>query len=136
MLLVADVRGSLREPSASFAPEGDEIDLVRLVNQRRSAIPAVTHVDYSARLQTVDAERFPRFHALLAAFDALTGCPVLVNTSFNQRGEPIVCTPQDAIACFLNTGIDVLAIGDWLVYKRDLPEWAHRREGSVTYEPD
>jgi len=136
MLLIANVREALREPVAPFAREGDDIDLMQVVNQRRSIIPAVTHVDYSARLQTVDAERFPRFHDLLARFEALTGSPVLVNTSFNQRGEPIVCTPHDAIACFLNTGIDLLAIGDWLVYKDEQPEWARRREGAVTYEPD
>jgi carbamoyltransferase len=79
----------------------------------------VTHVDWSARLQTIDAERNPRLHRLLEAFERLTGCPVLVNTSFNVRGEPIVCTPEDAIHCFLATAMDVLVLGDRLVVKTD-----------------
>jgi carbamoyltransferase len=77
----------------------------------RSTIPAVTHVDYSARIQTVHRETNPRYHALLARFEALTGCPVLVNTSFNVRGEPIVCTPEDAYRCFMRTEMDVLVVG-------------------------
>ena len=136
MLLVANLRADLRESPPVEESGGDAVDLMRLVNQKRSPVPAITHVDYSARVQTVDAGRFPRFHDLLRNFDALTGCAVLVNTSFNQRGEPIVCTPQDAIACFLNTGVDLLAIGDWLVDKREQPEWARRLEGSASYAPD
>lgn len=85
----------------------------------RSAIPAVTHVDCSARLQTVAAADNPRFHALLAAFKGLTGCGVLVNTSFNVRGEPIVCTPEDAFRCFMGCGIDLLAVGNCLLAKPD-----------------
>ena len=85
----------------------------------RSEIPAVTHVDYSARLQTVDERRNPRFHRLLEAFDRLTGCPVLVNTSFNVRGEPIVCTPEDAYRCFLATDMDVLVLEDIVIVKDD-----------------
>ena len=77
----------------------------------------MTHVDYSARLQTVDEERNPRFHRLLEAFDRLTGCPVLVNTSFNVRGEPIVCTPEDAYRCFLATDMDVLVLEDIVIAK-------------------
>lgn len=92
-------------------------DLRRRVNVVRSAIPAVTHVDYSARLQTVDRERNPRFHALLQAFRERTGCPILVNTSFNVRGEPIVCTPADALRCFLATEIDVLVMENFIVRK-------------------
>src|SRR5262249_45646051 len=87
------------------------------------AVPAVTHVDYSARVQTVDADRNPRFHRLLTAFHELTGCPVLVNTSFNVRGEPIVCTPQDAYRCFRGTEMDALVLGDCLV-QRDRAETA------------
>ena len=83
----------------------------------RSDIPAVTHVDYSARIQTVHRDTNPRYHALITAFKQLTGCPVLVNTSFNVRGEPIVCTPEDAFRCFMGTGIEVLAIGDCLLRK-------------------
>ena len=97
-------------------PAGSEdafgLDLLKLP---RSQIPAVTHVDGSARVQTVHRETNPRFHELLRAFERRTGCPVLVNTSFNVRGEPIVCTPADAFRCFMGTDIDALAIGDcWL----------------------
>jgi carbamoyltransferase len=95
----------------------DDPDLRRRVNVVRSEIPAVTHVDYSARIQTVDEERNPRFTQLLEAFDRLTGCPVLVNTSFNVRGEPIVCTPEDAFHCFLATEMDVLVLDDIVVAK-------------------
>ena len=82
------------------------------LNMPRSDIPAVTHVDYSARMQTVHADTNPRFHDLLTAFKAATGCPVLVNTSFNVRGEPIVCTPEDAFRCFMGTDIEVLVVGN------------------------
>ena len=92
--------------------------LTARVKEGRS-IPAVTHVDRSARVQTVDAESNPRFHALIAAFDALTGCPLVVNTSFNVADEPIVCTPADAVRCFVGTGIDALVLGDWLVKKEE-----------------
>lgn len=81
----------------------------------------MTHVDNSARIQTVSAETNPRFHALLKAFERRTGCPVLVNTSFNVRGEPIVCTPSDAYRCFLGTGIETLAIGNFILRKEDQP---------------
>jgi carbamoyltransferase len=87
----------------------------------RSDIPAVTHVDNSARVQTVRADQHPRFHALLRAFEDRTGCPVLVNTSFNVRGEPIVCNPEDAYRCFMGTNIDILAIGDCYLRKEDQP---------------
>jgi carbamoyltransferase len=92
-------------------------DLRRRVNVVRSEVPAVTHVDYSARLQTIDEERNPRVYRLLEAFDRLTGCPVLVNTSFNVRGEPIVCTPEDAYRCFLATDMDALVMEDVVIVK-------------------
>ena len=92
-------------------------DLRQRVNVVRSEIPAVTHVDYSARIQTVDEERNPRLYRLLEAFDRLTGCPVLVNTSFNVRGEPIVCTPEDAYRCFLATDMDALVLEDVVIIK-------------------
>ena len=85
----------------------------------RSSIPAVTHVDYSARIQTVHRDTNPRFHALISRFKALTGCPVIVNTSFNVRGEPIVCTPEDAFRCFMGTEIEVLAVGNCFLRKED-----------------
>jgi carbamoyltransferase len=89
------------------------------LNVVRSDIPAATHVDYSARVQTVHRETNPRFYALLEAFKQRTGCPVLLNTSFNVRGEPIVCTPEDAFRCFMGTEIDVLAVGNCLLRKQD-----------------
>jgi carbamoyltransferase len=85
-------------------------------------IPAVTHVDGSARLQTVTRDAHPEFHDLLAAFDRRTGCPVLINTSFNVRGEPIVCTPDDAYLCFMRTNMDVLVLGNQILLKQDQPE--------------
>src|SRR6185436_13454252 len=85
----------------------------------RSTIPAVTHVDYSARIQTVRREENPLYHDLLLAFERLTGCPVLVNTSFNVRGEPIVCTPEHAYTCFMRTAMDYLVLGDFILDKRE-----------------
>jgi carbamoyltransferase len=110
MLLVDQVR------DAEVAGSG----LERLAHIE-SAIPAVTHVDGSCRIQTVDRDRSPLYHQLLVAFEANTGCPVLVNTSFNVRGEPIVCTPKDAYACFRNTHLDVLVMGRCIVRKDRIP---------------
>lgn len=112
MLLVANVAADhLRPPD-----QESRIGLAR-INEVRSDIPAVTHVDNSARIQTVHADTNPRFHALLTEFKAQTGCPVLVNTSFNVRGEPIVCTPEDAFRCFMATDIEVLVAGNCLLHK-------------------
>ena len=111
MLLVAPVRGA--------SIEGEGLDRLRHVD---SPVPAVTHVDGSARVQTVHEETNPLYHRLLLAFEALTGCGVLVNTSFNVRGEPIVCTPEDAYRCFRRTHIDALAIGPCLIQKENLPD--------------
>jgi carbamoyltransferase len=114
MLLVADVKKDRRRELT-----GEELSLygIERLNSVRSEIPAVTHVDYSARIQTVHRETNPRYHALLRAFSQRTGCPVLVNTSFNVRGEPIVCTPEDAWRCFMGTAIDSLAIGNCFLDK-------------------
>jgi len=114
MLLVADVVERRRK---GMTPEQHALFGIEKLNIPRSDIPAVTHVDYSARIQTVHAETNPSFYRLISAFEALTGCPVIVNTSFNVRGEPIVCTPEDAFRCFMGTEIDVLAIGNCLLYK-------------------
>ena len=116
MLLVADVAKHRRR--AMTADEQALFGIDKL-NVPRSEIPAVTHVDYSARVQTVHAETNPRYHALLPPSSEQTGCPVLVNTSFNVRGEPIVCTPEDAFRCFMGTEIDVLAVGNLYLQKRD-----------------
>ncbi|MEV6568537.1 carbamoyltransferase family protein [Streptomyces kronopolitis] len=124
MLLTAQVAAAQRRecPAAADGPTGP--DLLRVP---RSTIPAVTHVDGSARVQTVSAAHHPRFHALLTAFRDRTGCPVLVNTSFNVRGEPIVRDAAEAYACFMRTRIDLLVLGDFLLDKREQPEW--REEG-------
>jgi len=114
MLLVADVASSKR---IEMTVEQQQLFGIEKLNVARSTIPAVTHVDYSARIQTVDKKTNPRYHALLSKFKETTGCPVLVNTSFNVRGEPIVCTPEDAFRCFMATEIDVLVIGDCLLEK-------------------
>jgi carbamoyltransferase len=114
MLLVADVRPEHRRPVTAAERELFGIDQLNVV---RSDIPAVTHVDYSARIQTVHEETNPLYHRLLRRFKAITGCPVLVNTSFNVRGEPIVCTPEDAFRCFMGTGLDVLVIGRCVMRK-------------------
>lgn len=123
MLLVASVRTerrSLLDPDQVRTLTEDP-DLRRRVNIVRSDIPAVTHVDYSARIQTVDEKRHGRLHRLLKEFDRQTGCPVLVNTSFNVRGEPIVCTPEDALRCFLATDMDVLVLEDFVLRKELMP---------------
>lgn len=99
-----------------------DLDGLAALAQVRSDIPAVTHVNRSARVQTVSSETNPLFHKLLSRFDALTGCPVLVNTSFNVRGEPIVCSPEDAFACFMDTGIEMLVIGRCILQKTDQPK--------------
>lgn len=114
MLLVANVKQNRRHRMAAEEAGLFGIDKLNLI---RSDIPAVTHVDYSARIQTVHSETNPRYHSLLAAFKRRTGCPVLVNTSFNVRGEPIVCTPEDAFRCFMGTEMETLAIGDCLLEK-------------------
>jgi carbamoyltransferase len=116
MLLVAQVRGA-----SSPEPTSDREDLLARIRAVSSPIPAVTHVDGSARVQTVSREDNPRFHALLAAFERETGCPVLVNTSFNLRGEPIVGTPEDAFRTFLSTEMDVLCLGPFVLERRDQP---------------
>jgi carbamoyltransferase len=101
----------------------------------RSDIPAVTHVDYSARVQTVHKDTNPRYHKLLERFEELTGCPVLVNTSFNVRGEPIVATPEDAFRCFMGSRIDFLAVGNCILRKSDQdPRLAQNYESA--FEPD
>jgi len=123
MLLVAPVRGDKRLAPGAGSPGGQGLDRIR---GARSVVPAVTHVDYTARLQTVDRERNPRLFGLLEAFAALTGCPVMINTSFNVRGEPIVCTPSDAYRCFMATDIDALVIDDLLLLKAEQPEGARQ----------
>jgi carbamoyltransferase len=122
MLLVAPVleQHRVRIKATERETMRSDPDLRRRVNVVRSSMPAITHVDYSARVQTVDQERNPRFCHLLHSFHSLTGCPVLVNTSFNVRGEPIVCTPQQAYRCFLATDMDALVLEDFVIHKGDV----------------
>jgi carbamoyltransferase len=115
MLIVAPVH-----PDQRMEVDSQASGLERL-KQVRSKLPAITHVDYSARVQTVAANQNPDFHAILKRFETKTGCPVLMNTSFNVRGEPVVCTPDDAYRCFVNTEMDYLAIGNFLLKRTDQP---------------
>jgi len=132
MLIVADVA----EPRRIAISDGEmAISGIDKLKVLRSEIPAVTHVDYSARVQTVHRETNPRYHALLSAFKAKTGCPVLVNTSFNVRGEPIACTPEDAFRCFMGTEIEVLVVGDCLLHKEHQAA-ALKRDYRDVFDPD
>jgi carbamoyltransferase len=117
MLLVAPVSSSKRLNHLST----DGLFGLDLLKQKRSVVPAITHVDYSARLQTVDSERHGRFYRVIANFERATGCPTIINTSFNVRGEPIVCTPEDAFRCFMNTDIDALVLENYVLLKEDQP---------------
>jgi len=123
MLLVADV---VEKRRIRLNDQQRGLFGIDLLNIPRSDIPAVTHIDYSARIQTVHDSTNPRYHALLSAFKDRTGCPVLVNTSFNVRGEPIVCTPEDAYRCFMRTELDCLVIGNAILYKENQPEWLEK----------
>ena len=116
MLMVAGVREKHRR---QMTADEEALFGIEKLNVPRSDIPAVTHVDYSARIQTVHRETNPRYHALLSAFKGLTGCGVLVNTSFNVRGEPIVCTPEDAFRCFMGSEIEVLTVGNCYLRKEE-----------------
>jgi carbamoyltransferase len=118
MLLVADVVKSRR---IEMTAEQQALWGIEKLNVPRSDIPAVTHVDYSARVQTVRREANPLFYDIISAFDGLTGCPVIVNTSFNVRGEPIVCTPEDAYRCFMRTAMDVLVLESFILMKDGQP---------------
>lgn len=119
MLLVAEVKSDKR---LTMTEEESSLFGIDKLNVPRSAIPAITHVDYSARIQTVHANTNPRYHALISKFKQKTGCPILVNTSFNVRGEPIICTPTDAFKCFMGTEMDVLAVGNYLLLKEEQDE--------------
>jgi len=133
MLLVAPVKAERRLPM----PEGtEELWGIAKLNVPRSDIPAVTHIDYSARVQTVTSETNPDYHALIKAFEDITGYGVVVNTSFNVRGEPIVCTPEDAYRCFMRTHIDYLVLGDYLLSKENQPEWKEEGDWRTEFELD
>jgi carbamoyltransferase len=132
MLIVADVKGERRR---SMSADEQALFGIDKLNISRSDIPAVTHVDYSARVQTVSRDTNPRFHQLLTRFKALTGCAVLVNTSFNVRGEPIVCTPEDAFRCFMGNELDMLVVGNCVLRKAEQNP-ALRQDYSSAFELD
>ena len=132
MLMVADVANARQK---AMTAEEQALFGIDKLNVARSDIPAVTHVDYSARIQTVHAETNPRYHALISAFKDRTGCPVVVNTSFNVRGEPIVCTPEDAFHCFMGTELDLLAVGNCILEKPD-QDPALKRDYKDAFELD
>ena len=133
MLLVAPVK---RERQIPLTPEQRTLWGIEKLNVPKSDIPAVTHIDYSARIQTVSRATNPHYHALISAFERLTGCPVIVNTSFNVRGEPIVCTPADAYACFMRTHIDYLVLGPFLLDKAAQPEWKETEDWRTRFQLD
>ena len=119
MLVVAQVRKN----RCVGMEDAGKLSVRERINQVRSDIPAVTHVDYSARIQTVSRDQNPHFYDLLQAFERQTGCGIVINTSFNVRGEPIVCTPDDAYRCFMRTEMDYLVLGSFLLAKKDQPPW-------------
>ena len=119
VLLVAPVQEEIRLP---MSPDHQSLFGIEKLNVARSQLPAITHVDYSARVQTVHSDTNPRYYALIKEFESLTGCAVLINTSFNVRGEPIVCSPQDAYRCFMRTEMDYLVMENFLLDKKDQPD--------------
>lgn len=137
MMFCADIQ---RERRKKFQLEEEilqsEENLLPIVNKVRSDIPAVTHVDYSARIQTVNEENNPIYYGIIKAFQQLTGCGVIINTSFNVRGEPIVCTPKDAYLCFMRTEMDVLILGDCILYKEEQPMLLSDEDWKRQYELD
>jgi len=132
MLLVADVK---KELQIQMSKEDQTLFGIDKLNIKRSSIPAVTHVDYSARIQTVHKETNPRYHNLLKKFKEITGCPVLVNTSFNVRGEPIVCSIKDAFNCFMGTNLDILVCENFILYKNDQDD-SLKKNYQMEFDPD
>jgi len=136
MLLVAQVKESIRINTGEDNLANDGFDMLKTINRLRSTIPAVTHIDYSARVQTVDKLRNPELYDVLCAYRDITGESVLVNTSFNVRGEPIVCSPQDALTCFKRTEMDVLVLGDYVLVKAELTIEEQDESWKSEYELD
>jgi carbamoyltransferase len=132
MLLVAYVKETRRFPQ----PASKDIPMLERLKVKRSDIPAITHLDYSARLQTVSKSHKPDYHAVISEFEKLTGCAVIVNTSFNVRGEPIICTPEDAYRCFMRTQMDVLVIEDCMLLKEEQPPWEEKGDWRSELELD
>jgi carbamoyltransferase len=133
MLLVAPIR---RERQIDMTEGERDLWGIEKLNVPRSDIPAVTHVDYSARIQTVDRDTNPDYYDLIATFERRTGCPVVVNTSFNVRGEPIVCTPADAYRCFMRTHIDYLVLGSFFMGRESQPVWQEEGDWRKEFQLD
>jgi carbamoyltransferase len=133
MLMVAPVKEDKRIP---MTDEQKRLFGIAKLNVPRSEVPAITHVDYSARIQTVDGKFNERYYRLIKRFYEKTGCPVIVNTSFNVRGEPIVCTPQDAYRCFMRTEMDTLVMGDFILLKKEQPQWSEEGDWRKEFELD
>jgi carbamoyltransferase len=133
MLLVAPVK---KERQIPLSAEQHKLWGIDKLNVPRSDLPAITHIDYSARIQTVTPDVNPDYYALISEFDRQTGCPVVVNTSFNVRGEPIVCTPADAYRCFMRTHIDTLVLGPFILDKTAQPEWKETGEWQQEFQLD
>jgi carbamoyltransferase len=133
MLLVAPVK---KERCIPLTAEQHRLWGIDKLNVPRSDLPAITHIDYSARIQTVERDTNRRYYDLLKAFERRTGCAVLVNTSFNVRGEPIVCTPEDAYRCFMRTNIDTLVLGPFVLDKSAQPEWKEGKAWQQEFQLD
>ncbi len=137
MLFVAEVKESRRKPfKIKDHVTQEKVNLLPIVNLERSDIPAVTHVDYSARVQTVFKDDNPNYYKLISEFEKITGCSVVVNTSFNVRGEPVVCTPEDAYLCFMRTDMDILVLENFVLLKKDQPKFIDDKDWRNTYELD
>jgi carbamoyltransferase len=133
MLMVAPIKEERRIP---IIEETMSLFGIDRLNIPRSDVPAITHVDYSARIQTVDGKYNQRYYRLIKRFYEKTGCPVIINTSFNVRGEPIVCTPEDAYRCFMRTEMDTLVLEDFLLLKNEQPEWKEKKDWRGEFELD
>ena len=133
MLIVAEIKEQHR---IELTSDQDKLFGVEKLLVTRSSLPAITHVDYSARVQTIHRETNPRYHALVEEFKRRSGCSAVVNTSFNVRGEPIVCTPEDAYRCFMRTDMDCLVIENYLLMKTDQPQWSGGKDWMQEFELD
>ena len=133
MLLVAKVKNTIQK---KMSDEEKNLFGIEKLNIPRSTVPAITHVDYSARIQTVNFESNPRYYSMIKAFHKRTGCPIVVNTSFNVRGEPIVCTPDQAYKCFMRTEMDALVLQNQLILKNDQPKLKENKSWKEKFELD
>jgi carbamoyltransferase len=132
MLLVAKVKEERRLPQ----PSADSMHMLERLKWKRSDLPAITHLDYSARLQTVNKSHKPDYHGVIAEYEKLTGCAVIVNTSFNVRGEPIICSPEDGYRCFMRTEMDILVMEDCILFKEEQPPWEEKEDWRSELELD